>query len=72
MPLNITDALDAYLNAKVRVGKWQQEFEQGFYAPIIKAMPKVMMQVLKDHPLINQQKLRENLSKQALLKLDGE
>lgn len=72
MPLDISDALDSYLAAKVNLNKWQRDFEENFYRPIIKALPGTIIRVAKQHPAINQQKLRENLSQQGLDILDGD
>lgn len=71
MPLDIMDALDSYLSAKARVQTWKDEFEKGFYAPFTNALPNVLMKVVKEHPMIDQERLRQGLSQKALDKLDG-
>lgn len=69
--MNITDALDSYLTAKLKVGEWEQEFVGRFYAPVLELMVQSVMETAKSNPDVAQ-KLEQRLSPQALRKFRGE
>ena len=70
--MNMNDALDAYLNAKMRVAEWQMEFNQRFYGPMGQMLVGMAMQNARTSPMIDRAKLENGLSPQALQKLRGE
>lgn len=76
MSKDITDALDAYLIGKVKVGEWQNDFLTSWILPLVKLDAKIieefMLNQIKSHPNINQDKLQSNLSPEALRRLRGE
>ena len=69
---NITDALDSYLLAKVRVKQWEDEFMLNFYKPLLNMMEMAAMSAARNNPNIDQNKLKANLSPEARQKLRGE
>ena len=70
--MNITDAFDSYLNAKVRVGEWKRDFDQRFYGPLGEALIGMAMQGAKNPAVFDQEKLDSRLSPQAKQKFRGE
>jgi hypothetical protein len=70
--MDITDALDAYLTSKVKVGEWQMEFMGKFYKPIADMMINMAMQGAKNEQMFDQGKLNQVLSPGAKQKLRGE
>jgi hypothetical protein len=70
--MDITDALDSYLSAKVRVGLWEQEFNQKFYKPITDALINTAITNARNSPMFDQGKIERNLSPEALRKFRGE
>jgi hypothetical protein len=69
--MDITDALDSYLKAKIRVGQWEQEFNQRFYKPMIEAAMGMTLEAVKNSPNIDRQRLESNLSPEAQMRLRG-
>lgn len=70
--MNITDAFDSYLNAKVRVAEWELEFNKRFYGPLAEVVLGTAMQNARTSPEFDRDKLESNLSPGALQKLRGE
>ena len=70
--MDITDALDSYLNAKAKVGEWESEFIGKFYRPIADMIIQQALQNARTSPMIDQQKLESRLSPGALRKFRGE
>lgn len=70
--MDITDALDSYLRAKVRVGEWENEFMGKFYRPVGEILLNMAMQGAKNSPMIDKNKLEQNLSPKARQKFRGE
>jgi hypothetical protein len=70
--MDISDALDAYLTAKVRLGTWQQEFNARFYKPITDALINTALNNARNNPQFDREKIEKNLSPAALRKFRGE
>jgi hypothetical protein len=70
--MDISDALDAYLQSKVKIGEWEQEFNARFYKPIGDMIIGMAMHNARNNPMIDQNKLESRLSPEALKRLRGE
>lgn len=71
MALNITDALDSYLRAKVNIQEWKNEFEANFYEPMMKAVIRTAIDGARKSPMIDQLKLSDSLSEGAKQRFMG-
>jgi len=70
--MNITDAFDSYLTAKIKVGQWEKEFTVKFYKPVIDSMINVAMTNARNPDMFDQDVLNSRLSPGAQQKLRGE
>lgn len=70
--MNIADALDSYLSAKVQIGEWKQEFDAKFYEPVGKMIVNLALEGARKSPMIDQNKLEGLLSPSAKQKFRGE
>jgi hypothetical protein len=70
--MNIADALDSYLSAKVQIGEWKQEFDAEFYEPLGKMLINLALESARKSPMIDQNKLEGMLSPSAKRKFRGE
>jgi hypothetical protein len=70
--MDITDALDSYLTAKVKLDKWRREFETKFYKPIADALIDIALREARNNPMYNREEIEKNLSPEALRKFRGE
>ena len=70
--MDITDALDSYLNAKIKVGEWQTEFMASFYKPVADMMISLAMKTAGNPNMFDQEQLGMNISPQAQQRLRGE
>lgn len=68
--MNITDALDSYLTAKVKVGEWENEFIGKFYKPIGDMIINKAIENARNGPM--KAELEKRLSPEALRKFRGE
>lgn len=70
--MNISDVLDSYLTAKVKVGEWENEFLTKFYKPVIDLMINNAIENARTSPMIDREKLEKRLSPAARRRLRGE
>lgn len=70
--MNITDALDSYLSAKVRIVEWKQDFDMEFYEPIGEMLINLTLENARKSPSFDQGKLESVLSPGAMRKFRGE
>lgn len=70
--MDISDALDSYLSAKLRVGQWETEFLTKFYKPVIDAMLNVAIENARNNPMVDREALESRLSPEAKKRLRGE
>ena len=70
--MDITDAFDSYLRAKVKVGEWQDEFMGRFYKPVADMMIAMAMKTAGNDQMFDQQALGQNISPEAQQRLRGE
>jgi hypothetical protein len=70
--MDVTDALDSYLRAKVRVGEWEAEFMGRFYKPVAEMIINMAVKAAGNDQFFDQQMLDQNLSPEALQRLRGQ
>jgi hypothetical protein len=70
--MDITDALDSYLTAKVKLDKWRREFETKFYKPIADVLIDIALREARNNPMYNREEIEKKLSPEALRKFRGE
>ena len=58
--MDITDALDSYLQAKIKVGQWEREFNLKFYEPMAKVLIATAMRAANSIPPQNRPQVANN------------
>ena len=68
---DISDSMEVYLSAEMRMQEWQDEFIANYYKPAIEMLKEVAIEGAKISPNVDKSKLMRRLSPEAQKKLRG-
>jgi len=68
---DVRDASSAYMMGRAQLEKFKYEFETRWYKPYADLLRMQIMRSIKTSPIVNQEKLEDSLSPEALEKLRG-
>jgi len=63
--MDISNAMNSYLNAKAAVAKWEKNFMAEWMRPIIKVLKENAIEGARNSENVDQNKLMRNLSPEA-------
>lgn len=69
--MNVMDVNDSILMGQAKTREWQKEFMQTWYEPIIRIVNEAALIGVRNSPMIDRQKLENNLSPDAKARLRG-
>ncbi len=69
--MDVSDALDAYIQAQLQVGEWQDDFLSTFYKPVLDTIVGEALRNAGNPEVFDQSKVRQGLSPSALSLIGG-
>jgi hypothetical protein len=69
---DVTDAFDSLLIGQTRAKVWENEFLANWFKPLTDMMINAGLNIIRNSPMIDREKLEQRLSPEAIRKLRGE